>query len=96
MEAPSVLIAHYQKLSLGSKSPDHWLEIKSKKNGIIQFNRERARDREMCSKRPRMTEKKKNLERVKDRSAPFSVQSTCLSHTNPQDFLIGFLLKKKN
>lgn len=59
MEAPSVLIAHYQKLSLGNKSPDHWLEIKSMKNGIIQFYQERERDREMCSKKPRITEKEK-------------------------------------
>lgn len=44
MEAPSVLIAHYQKLSFGNKSPDHWLKIKSMKNGIIQFYRERERE----------------------------------------------------
>lgn len=44
MEAPSVLIGHYQKLSFGNKSPDHWLEIKSMKNGIIQFERERERE----------------------------------------------------
>lgn len=51
MEAPSVLIAHYQKLSLGNKSPGHWLEIKSMKNGIIQFYQERERDGEMCFKK---------------------------------------------
>lgn len=49
----------------------------------------------MCSKKRRITEEEKNPERVKDRSAPFSVQSTCLSHTNPLDFLSFLLLKKK-
>lgn len=45
MEAPSVLIAHYQKLSLSNTTPDHWLEIKSKKNGIIQCNQEKEIER---------------------------------------------------
>lgn len=47
IEAPSVLIAYYQKSCLGNKNPDQWLEIKLKKNGITQFRRERMREREI-------------------------------------------------
>lgn len=94
MEAPSVLIAHYQKLSLSNKALDHWLEIKSKKNGIIQCNRERETER-CVLKSLRSPSKKKSREGKGQIKKPF-FQSNVPCIKMQWVFIEYFLMKKKN